>query len=1194
MKHFLESRLRGASLLVWAVVAFSPMPQGKAQDAKPVSFGDVQSLLGEHCLDCHAAQEPDGKLVMETFSDLMKGGETGPALVAGKSAESLLIKLIEGTYERDGKKLIMPPGKRKKLETNQIGLIRGWIDAGAKGPAAGESLVRTLKIPKITPKTTRPQPVNSLAYSSHSKIVAVAHHGEVVLQDAESRMKIRTLKDHRGSVNSVVFSPDGKRVYAGAGENGQFGEIRVWNVADGTSVRMIEGHRDAIYSLAISPDGKILASGSYDQKIMLWEIETGRLLRTLSGHNGCVYGLAFRGDGKILGSASGDRTVKLWDVGTGERRDTFGQSLKEVYSVTFSPDGKQLIAGGVDNRIRLYTVSDNAAEGTNPLLEAKFAHEGSILKLVWSPDGQAIASAADDRTLKIWDAKPLKERLPLATQPDWVPALVFVPELVALVAGRLDGSVGYYNLTNGQAILPPKPEVTRAEPRGFQRGQTTKIKITGIFLGEVSSVKVHTAGLQGQFTVTDRTPTQATLEITTSTNAARGQCELSLVNPHGESTKLILHLDDLPQFGENHLGTSPVVPLSPPFSFWGSHELMGEKERIPFTAKAGEQLVFDVAARGMGSKATTRLTLMDMVGRVLASNNGFDPNSDPLLAYTFATNGTFQIEVAELQLGAGADHFYRLSLGVLPFVTACFPSTVSVGTEQSLALVGYNLEPEASVKVKRGEPGESDLPLDASRYRFRKAPVVLAVTGAEGLETEPNDTGETASALAVPGTISGRLHRLADGSDVDFYRIRGLKNQRWVIETVAAAKGSPADTRIEILDSTGKPVPRLLLQAVRNSNITFRPIDSGSSDCRLENWEEMELNNYLYMQGEVVRLFRAPQGPDSGFNFYSANGKRRNYFDTSATAHAVNELCYIVESHPPGTKLLSNGLPLFPLYYANDDRGDRKGGTDSQVTFTAPADGDYLVRITDTQGAKGPRHQYRLVVREAKPDFKISVTGMNPTVPVGSGQSFSVVVDRQDGFDGEVRVEIVGLPPGFTVASPIVVEAGHGSALATINATPEAEKPSAALAIASRLIALATVEGRNIAMEAGSLGEIKLGAAAKMRVMMEPMEGADKPLVLVVAPGQSVPAMLKVERHGHEELVTFAVENLPHGVIVDNIGLSGVLIPKDQQERQIFITAAKWVAETDRWCHAIENQAGRQTSRPVLLKVRRAVEQVSK
>lgn len=99
--------------------------------------------------------------------------------------------------------------------------------------------------------------------------------------------------------------------------------------------------------------------------------------------------------------------------------------------------------------------------------------------------------------------------------------------------------------------------------------------------------------------------------------------------------------------------------------------------------------------------------------------------------------------------------------------------------------------------------------------------------------------------------------------------------------------------------------------------------------------------------------------------------------------------------------------------------------------------------------------------------------------------------------------------------------------------------------------------------------------------------GAPVPLELTIAPGQTIPAWLRVQRNGHDDLITFTVENLPHGIIVDNIGLNGVLIPKGQNEREIFLTAAKWVPETDRLCYAVEGQAGRQTSRPVLLHVRK-------
>src|SRR5437868_4308851 len=95
-------------------------------------YGAVEAIFSAHCLDCHASKDPEGELVLENFEMLMKGGEIGPAIVPGKSAESLLVQMIEGRFEADGKKKIMPPGKRKKLSAEEIATIKTWIDAGAR------------------------------------------------------------------------------------------------------------------------------------------------------------------------------------------------------------------------------------------------------------------------------------------------------------------------------------------------------------------------------------------------------------------------------------------------------------------------------------------------------------------------------------------------------------------------------------------------------------------------------------------------------------------------------------------------------------------------------------------------------------------------------------------------------------------------------------------------------------------------------------------------------------------------------------------------------------------------------------------------------------------------------------------------------------------------------------------------------
>ncbi|HKS37659.1 MAG TPA: hypothetical protein VJW76_10750, partial [Verrucomicrobiae bacterium] len=209
-----------------------------------------------------------------------------------------------------------------------------------------------------------------------------------------------------------------------------------------------------------------------------------------------------------------------------------------------------------------------------------------------------------------------------------------------------------------------------------------------------------------------------------------------------------------------------------------------------------------------------------------------------------------------------------------------------------------------------------------------------------------------------------------------------------------------------------------------------------------------------------------------------------------------------------------------------------------------------------------------------------------------------------DGFEGEIKVQASGLPPGFTVTTPLVIQAGHSEAKGAIHAAPDAASPPEEAWTKVEVTASARVDGRPVVMAVNNFGKIKLGEKPKLFVSFEPMpdrEGAttasneqgSRPLEITIAPGQTVPAILRIQRNGHEDLATFTVENLPHGVIVDNIGLNGVLIPKGENEREIVLTAARWVPETDRLCYAVENQAGRQTSLPVLLHIRKPGSQLA-
>lgn len=102
-------------------VAALPPPAGRTVDFKR----DIKPILETSCLKCHGRGRDKGGFLIDTRDTLLKGGDSGPAAVAGHSQESLLIELVAGVNPDS-----VMPRKGSRLTGEQVGLLRAWIDQG--------------------------------------------------------------------------------------------------------------------------------------------------------------------------------------------------------------------------------------------------------------------------------------------------------------------------------------------------------------------------------------------------------------------------------------------------------------------------------------------------------------------------------------------------------------------------------------------------------------------------------------------------------------------------------------------------------------------------------------------------------------------------------------------------------------------------------------------------------------------------------------------------------------------------------------------------------------------------------------------------------------------------------------------------------------------------------------------------------
>ncbi|HEX8703888.1 MAG TPA: hypothetical protein VF815_33965 [Myxococcaceae bacterium] len=251
----------------------------------------------------------------------------------------------------------------------------------------------------------------------------------------------RALRGHRGPVQSIAFSEDGRLLASGGSDS----TVRVWDLPTRRELRRFEGNLQPMWSVAFEQDGRTLATGGNDALVHLWDTRTGHELRRLKSHTGPVRAVATSTDGRLLASGGDDGLLYLWEPDTGHNPRRMEGHAGSVRSVAFSPDGRWLVSGGDD-----FTVLLQRTDAPQPPKLLK-GPQGRVLSVAFSPDGSLVAASGEDSGVFLWKAETAQELRHLQSPTTSVRAMAFSPD-GKLLASSGDKTVQLWEVSTGRLV----------------------------------------------------------------------------------------------------------------------------------------------------------------------------------------------------------------------------------------------------------------------------------------------------------------------------------------------------------------------------------------------------------------------------------------------------------------------------------------------------------------------------------------------------------------------------------------------------------------------------------------------------------------------------------------------------------------------------------------------------------------------
>lgn len=237
-------------------------------------------------------------------------------------------------------------------------------------------------------------------------LMALAIGGQVLGQEeaATKGPDHHVLPGHKSVVSEIAWSADGRTLLAADPE-----VWRVWDVKTRKVLRS-RGWVGFEEHPTLSPDGKQFATTVYGGLLQIYQTSTAKLLCSARFGKGMLGRAAWSPDGKRIAIAS-EHGGAIIDAASGKRLLRFDSGDDYLVTVAWSPDGRRLATGGTGNVLRIWSAAGKPLEKlvvephlkSHSSLQMEPRWSDTVHSVVWNPNGDTVAGAYEDGTVRIWN-----------------------------------------------------------------------------------------------------------------------------------------------------------------------------------------------------------------------------------------------------------------------------------------------------------------------------------------------------------------------------------------------------------------------------------------------------------------------------------------------------------------------------------------------------------------------------------------------------------------------------------------------------------------------------------------------------------------------------------------------------------------------------------------------------------------------